>query len=271
MNWTPSARLGAFARETTSKIRIGGRTNNRHHLPNRSLIWLLLLSACFPPVLRAQPATAHPSAIASTNSTPGPPAEQTAALQLEMTNAWRRVVQIVNQPVKAYARSANIAAAVYSPGWFHEGATKPDFNSVDVRQSQELIYAKHQYVTSDLSPGMVFLGRDLEFNTMTKYFYVNRSLPKKKLSEAEMLEINRLYRVIGHCETEIARLQPSSPPEVATSINSETDTDPLEASQQQWAGIRGIPREKRALYGGIAIGALIVIVSAGRLLKRRPH
>jgi hypothetical protein len=41
---------------------------------------------------------------------------------------------------------------------------------------------------------------------MTKYFYEDRSLPKKKLTEAEMLEINRLYRVIGQCEQQLARL-----------------------------------------------------------------
>jgi len=61
-------------------------------------------------------------------------------------------------------------------------------------------------VTSDVNPGVVFVGPELEFNSMTKYFYVDRSLPKKKLTEAEMLEINRLYRIIGTCEE---KLQPS--------------------------------------------------------------
>ena len=47
----------------------------------------------------------------------------------------------------------------------------------------------------------MFRGSDLEFNPMTKYFYTDRSLPKKKLQEYEMLEINRFYRIIGQFES----------------------------------------------------------------------
>ena len=42
---------------------------------------------------------------------------------------------------------------------------------------------------------------------MTKYFYTDRSVPKKKLTETEMLEINRLYRIIGRCEQQLVQLQ----------------------------------------------------------------
>jgi hypothetical protein len=35
---------------------------------------------------------------------------------------------------------------------------------------------------------------------MKKYFYDSRALPKKRLTEAEMEEINRLYRIIGQNE-----------------------------------------------------------------------
>jgi len=129
-----------------------------------------------------------------------------ASYQLEMTNAYQRVLQIVNRPVKAYKRAKNMQVWKSSPGWFHEGAIEPDYNNVDVRQSQQLIYADHKYHTSDLNPGLVFIGTDLEFNAMTKFFYTNRSLPKCKLTEAEMLEINQLYRTIGRCKSEIARL-----------------------------------------------------------------
>jgi hypothetical protein len=215
-------------------------------------------------MLRAQDATA----VASTNSVSGTPAEQIAALQLELTNAWQQVIEIVNQPVRAFAQPANVDVSRYSPGWFHAGASTPDFNTVDVRKTQELIYANEPYVTSDLNPGMVFLGPELEFNSMTKLFYVNRSLPKHKLSEAEMLEINRLYRIIGHSQTEIARLQ--SPPDAEAAAASPGGTDAEPAAPSGIVGsIQRIPREKRAFYGGIAIGALIVIVVAGRLAKRR--
>ena len=40
---------------------------------------------------------------------------------------------------------------------------------------------------------------------MTKYFYTDRSVPKKKLTEEEMLEINRLYRIIGQDQDRLAK------------------------------------------------------------------
>jgi hypothetical protein len=46
---------------------------------------------------------------------------------------------------------------------------------------------------------------------MTKYFYLDRTLPKKKLTEAEMLEINKLYRVIGQCVVELNMLGYNAP------------------------------------------------------------
>jgi hypothetical protein len=99
--------------------------------------------------------------------------------------------------------------SVYKPGWFHPGATRPDFDTVDVRQHQEFPYADHKFVTSHLNPGIVYLGADLEFNSMIKYFYTDRAHPKRKLTEPEMLEINRLYRIIGKCEQEIMETETS--------------------------------------------------------------
>jgi hypothetical protein len=122
---------------------------------------------------------------------------------LIMEDAIERVKAIVNQPVKELSRTPDMKVTIYHPGWFHRGAIKPDFNTVDVRKTQETRYGNYQYVTSDLNPGVVFVGADLEFNPMTKYFYEDRSLPKKKLTEEEMLEVNRLYRVLGKCEGQL--------------------------------------------------------------------
>jgi hypothetical protein len=138
--------------------------------------------------------------------------EQIAALKSQMNDAIFQVQHIVNQPVTRLKRVPGMKVALYSPGWFHEGATKPDFNTVDVRTTQQFPYDDHQYVSSDLNPGVVFLGRELEFNSMTKYFITDRLVPKKKLTEAEMLEINRLYRIIGHCEQQLDELQNPEPP-----------------------------------------------------------
>lgn len=132
---------------------------------------------------------------------------QRSSVEAEKQAAIQEVQKIVNQPVKQIPRTEEMDVATYTPGWFHEGASKPDFNNVDVRRFQDTKYGKSQYVTSDLNPGVVFLGQEVEFNPMTKYFYTDRSLPKKRLSEQEMLEINRLYRVIGRCEQKLIELQ----------------------------------------------------------------
>jgi hypothetical protein len=120
-------------------------------------------------------------------------------VQAVKDDAIARVKAIVNQPVKQFTRTPAMAVSIYSPGWFHDGATEPDYNTVDVRTSQKTEYAQNAYVSSDLNPGVAFAGPEIEFNGNTKFFYVDRTLPKKRLSEAEMLEINRLYRIIGKC------------------------------------------------------------------------
>ena len=153
--------------------------------------WLQVLSA-----------TNRSSAIAEAKSQ-----RDEATIKSEITDAESRVREIVNQPVTPLTRTPDMQAATYQPGWFHEGAERPDFNTVDVRATQQLTYDQHEYVTSDLNPGVVFIGHELEFNSMTKFFYTDRSVPKKKLTEAEMLEINRLYRIIGHDEQELAQMK----------------------------------------------------------------
>jgi hypothetical protein len=133
--------------------------------------------------------------------------DQRATLESEKQAAIQEVQRIVNQPVRQLTPTDDMRVSTYRPGWFHEGAVKPDFNNVDVRTTQETSYGQQQYVTSDLNPGVVFMGSEVEFNSMTKYFYVDRSLPKKKLADEEMIEINRLYRIIGRCEKQLADLQ----------------------------------------------------------------
>ena len=215
---------------------------------------LLMAGICSRAGLHAQPA--------DTGASPAP-ADALASFQLERSNAWLQVCAIVNQPVQAYTRTPDMSVSEYSPGWFHPGASTPAFDSVDVRQSQQLIYANEPYVTSDVNPGIVFLGRDLEFNAMTKLFYTNRSLPKHRLSEAEMLEINRLYRVIGHCNNQIARLQVGSAAEAG---DDGSEAPPAGGLRDR---LSRIPREKRVFYGGIGIGALLVLAIALRARRSK--
>lgn len=128
-----------------------------------------------------------------------------ADIKLELADAISKVREIVNQPVESLPRKVGMKVATVSPGWFRPGAEKPDFNRVDIRNTQQSPYDQNEYVTSDLNPKIVYVGPDLEFNPMTKYFYTNWSVPKKKLNESEMLEINRLYRIIGEDEDQLAR------------------------------------------------------------------
>jgi hypothetical protein len=131
---------------------------------------------------------------------------QRVTIEAEMNQAIEKVRFIINQPVTPILQTDNMDVSIYGPGWFHDGASKPNFNVVDVRKTQDLSYSQHEYVTSDLNPGIVFRGSEVEFNGVLKYFYTDRHLPKKRLTEEEMLEINRLYRIIGHCEGELAKL-----------------------------------------------------------------
>ena len=68
---------------------------------------------------------------------------------------------------------------------------------------------------------MLFVDRRLEFNATTKCFCLDRSGPERKLPNAEMLEMNRLYRTIGRCEQQLARLQIHEP--ASTHICENTD------------------------------------------------
>src|SRR5438477_5106930 len=50
-------------------------------------------------------------------------------------------------------------AGLFQPGCFHPGAIKPDFLTVDVRKSQAFPYDQWEYVTSDVTPGVMFRGQ----------------------------------------------------------------------------------------------------------------
>lgn len=225
-------------------------------LKGRVTLGPLLLFAFF-----LSPALAAPSD-AATNE------QQIAAIKAQMNAAILRVQQIVNQPVTELRRTPDMRVATFGPGgWFHPGAIKPNFFLVDVRATQEFPYSKFQYVTSDLNPGVVFLGNELEFNPMTKYFYTDRSVPKKKLTESEMLEINRLYRVIGRCErrlfdlehpVEKERLAPSQ------SANEPAQPQPLLATVHRWIFAH------KPIGMGIVVSLLVILVFLRRRQARDP-
>jgi hypothetical protein len=149
-----------------------------------------------------QSKSANASYLAGTSTGPLTPDYANPKATLDASMA--RVRSIVNQPVTQLQITPGMRYSEY-PYWFHPGAMRPDFNNVDVRATQKLDYADSQYVSSDLNPGVCFLGAELEFNSMTKFFYADRTLPKKRLTDDEMQEINRLYRIIGQCEQKLGQ------------------------------------------------------------------
>lgn len=170
-----------------------------------------------------------------------------------MDEAMHKVRLIVNQPVPAVRSAPGMQVGAFKPGWFHEGATIPDFNTVDVRLTRDTgAYDRHAYVTSDLNPGLAWPSRSVEFNPMTKYFYTNFTLPKKRLTEAEMVEINRLYRVIGKCEQELADLQRSA-----------LEPEELEDPEAGWT-LKPIPLERYILAGV----ALVVVLGVYFMMRK---
>jgi len=136
--------------------------------------------------------------------------EQIAALRKEQIDAETQVKNIINQTVAPVERTPEMRVTMFGPPWFHPGAATPDFNTADVRKTQETPYDRYEYVSTELNPGLAWVGSELEFNSMTKIFYTDRSVPKKKLTEQEMLEVNRLYRIIGRCQQQLSQLQPAS-------------------------------------------------------------
>lgn len=211
------------------------------------LTGIVLLSMFLPIAIQAQDA--------ATNSIAGPTKQKEDAIA--------QVNHIVNQPVTAFRRTESMEVSEFGPGWFHPGANTPDFDRVDVRQSQETaLYSAHKYVASDLNPNMVFLGDELEFNANTKLFYTNRALPKKKLSEADMLEINRLYRIIGQCNRQIAALQnPGTAAHRSAGQAAETDTDTTPAP--------GISRDKMILIFSGAVVLVVIVFIISNLLRKK--
>jgi hypothetical protein len=142
--------------------------------------------------------------------TPGAPSRtRIQELRDNEKAAARRVREIVNRPATQVAITPGMKVGNWGDAWFHPGAEIPDFDTVDVRTSQETQHyagSGWPYATSNLNPGIAFPTDDLAFNSKTKLFYTDRSVPKRKLTEEEMLEVNRQYRIIGQCIRDLAAL-----------------------------------------------------------------
>lgn len=211
-----------------------------------NFVWMLLVGA--------------PACFSQTN-TDADKETNIAALKKERDDAIEQVKKIVNQPVPRFARQPGMRVLVET---YDPGAPTPDFDHVDVRQTQQLLNATQPpFVTCSLASGIVFRSADTEFNEMTKYFIINRSVPKKKLTESEMLEINRLYRIIGKCRKDLFHLQAppvERPDTAATETESESNTESAPVREP-------VPRENY-IKAAIGVSAVLLIYVLFLLLRR---
>jgi hypothetical protein len=163
---------------------------------------LVLCLLLLPVLARADDAPAEPSPREVRKQ------QEIDAVKADITANIQSVAAIANQPVTHYARDPAIQVQIFSPGWFEGSAARPpDFKTADVRKTRQLIYQNYEYVSSDKNPQEMFKGADIEFNPAIKYFYTDLTVPKKRLSDAEMQEINRLYRVIAADQKKLVDLQ----------------------------------------------------------------
>jgi hypothetical protein len=152
---------------------------------------------------------AVPTPIPKTSSQSAQPAASADALEAQLKDAIDHVKVIVNQPVPYVPRTRdNWSQCSYFPdAWFHPGAATPDFANADVRKTQETKnYADYAYASSVFTPDRAYICSEMAFNSQTKMFYQDRTVPKKKLTDDEMLEINRLYRIIAKCCAQLNQL-----------------------------------------------------------------
>ncbi len=170
------------------------------------------IRAVVQPHAAAKPVAAPPAAAAAASkpaSTPQSPGQlaQVAEARAKIADAVARARQIINQPVQSVPITDGMKVIMFGPVWFHPGAVTPAFSSVNIEATQETKnYEDCPFISSDLNPGQAFVGADCEFNAMTKIFYTDRSVPKKKLTLQEMQQVDHLYRVIGIYSEYLKRL-----------------------------------------------------------------
>jgi len=136
----------------------------------------------------------------------GPVSKDVSDARNELADAISKVNIIVNQPVQSFPLDSTVQPAVF-PIWFHPGAVIPDFPRVEIQRTRDTsLYETLPWISSPLCPGLMFRGTDVEFNSMTKLFYKDRNLPKRKLTDDEMNRVNILYRKIGIYQAFLIRL-----------------------------------------------------------------
>ncbi len=149
-----------------------------------------------------------------------------ASIRLRRARTEERIRSLVNQPPPSLPRTVRMRVQSTSGAWYPETSAAPDYAQVDVRATQQNNYDGKGYLATATDPGVVYLGDELEFNPVLNYYYVDRTLPKKKLTPAEMEQINALFREIAELDQQLKSPRPSSNAPASTSPASTAEAPP---------------------------------------------
>ncbi len=120
----------------------------------------------------------------------------TGAVRAEFDKTTRQVQAIVNQAPPVVAPPTGHKEVYHYA--YHPGANKPDYNADNLIATREIWKGDYAYLED--VPGVFYRSADCEFNPQTKFFYLSRTVAKKKLSDAEYQELTRLYHLLGQQE-----------------------------------------------------------------------
>ena len=136
----------------------------------------------------------------------------------EFDKTTRKVQAIVNQ-VPPIVVPPPGSTEVYKYG-YHPGANPPDYNADNLLATRETWKGEYSYI--DSVPNVFYRSSDCEFNPQTKYFYLSRTVAKKKLSDVEYAELTRLYHLLGQQEKAISEVK--SPASDAERVSNDLAT-----------------------------------------------
>ena len=125
-----------------------------------------------------------------------------AGARAEFDKTTKKVQGIVNQAPQMVTPPPG-STEVYKY-WYHPGANRPDYNVTNLIGTREILKGDFAYLEG--AEGVFYRSADCEFNPQTKYFYLSRTVAKKRLTDAEYAELTRLYHLLGEQEKAIANV-----------------------------------------------------------------
>ncbi len=127
-----------------------------------------------------------------------------AAARGEFDKTTRKVQAIVNQTPPIVPKPADDAEVYHYS--YHPGANAPDYDAENLLATREIWKGEYAYIEG--VPNVYYRSAECEFNPQTKYFYTSRTVPKKKLSDAEYGELTRLFHLLGQQQKAMANVPP---------------------------------------------------------------